>query len=436
MQSRTPNLNRRIIDFGRFIRAFALLLICIAFVGRDVWTSNASAKTIQLTPESDWFSVLSGPSLQPGDEVILADGVYADRRRLQISQRGTRENPIVIRGAEGARAVLRRPDRNQNTMNLVGCQYLVIQDLEITGGAAGIRIGRDGPHLAKFIALQGLHIHHVDGVAVTANFPGETYQGMRFRRNHIHHTSGHGEAFYLGSNNDADGKTTGYIFDSIIEGNYIHDLNGPGVSQGDAIELKDGSYNNIIRDNVIHDTNYPGILVYSTDGKAPNVIERNVIWNGGDHGIQAAADAIIRNNVVFDTKGDAIHCRNHQSAQVGNLQILHNTLLSKSSLRIVTPKDWSGPIVVANNAIGGELRIPNSDQITDAGNVRGVSEKYPANGSAVIGVAVSKHRSSDDFNGTERIGNDAGAYEFSNDGNPGKQVDLVPHSDSVEWPEK
>ncbi len=114
-----------------------------------------------------------------------------------------------------------------------------------------------------------MHIHHIGGVAVTANNPGETYQSLTFRHNHIHHTGGHGEAFYLGSNSKPDGSTDGYIFDSVIENNYIHDLIGGTVSQGDGIELKDGSYDNIVRDNVIHDTNYPGIIVYDADGKAP-----------------------------------------------------------------------------------------------------------------------------------------------------------------------
>ena len=37
--------------------------------------------------------------------------------------------------------------------------------------------------------------------------------------NHIHHTSGHGEGFYLGTNNKPDGSTAGYMFDSLVEGN-------------------------------------------------------------------------------------------------------------------------------------------------------------------------------------------------------------------------
>lgn len=381
------------------------------------------AKTVKLTPADDWFTVLSGPTLSPGDEIELSTGVYSDARRLAISQQGKPGHPIVIRAANNAQVRFKRPDGRQNTINLEGCQYFILRGIEITGGAAAIRMGRRAAHQAKHITLEDLHIHHIGGVAITANNPGEIYEHLVLRRNHIHHTSGHGEAFYLGSNNAADGSTNGYIFDSIIENNYIHHLNGPQISQGDGIELKDGSYNNIVRDNVIHDTNYPGIIVYGTDGKSANIIERNVIWNSGDHGIQAAADAIIRNNLISESKGDGIHCRNHQSAVVGNLQILHNTIFSKSAVRIVAPESFSGSVVVANNAVSGLLRIPQSPRVVTAANLEGVEELFPGPGSKCLGVAKAEFVPDDDFNGTPRDNTrDVGAYRHSASGNPGWKV--------------
>ena len=386
-------------------------------------TTALPGKTVTLSPGENWFSMLSGPSLQPGDEIILKPGVYSNSKRLEISQRGTAEKPIMIRAARDAKVTIKRPDAKQNTINLAGCQHLIIRDLEITGGSAAIRIGKKGTHLAKFITLENLHIHHIGGVAVTANYSGESYEALTFRHNHIHHTGGHGEAFYLGSNSNPDGSTNGYIFNSVIENNYIHDLKGGTVSQGDGIELKDGSYGNIVRDNVIHDTNYPGIIVYDTDGKAPNIIERNVIWNTGDHGIQAAADAIIRNNIIFGTGGEGIYCRNHQSAVVGNLTIVHNTILSKRSIRIIPPKKLSGEMVIANNALSVEPRIPSITGITQSTNITGIREKFPTSKSPCLGTADSSHLVKVDFNNTSREERkDVGAYHFSPGGNPGWKI--------------
>lgn len=387
-------------------------------------TTSLTAKTITLTPDNkEWLVVFNGPSLQPGDEIIFKEGTYSDHRRLQISQRGNAEKPITIRAADGAKVIIKRPDAKQNTLNLAGCQHLIIRDLEITGGDAAIRIGKDRNHLPKFITLENLHIHHIGGVAITANYPGEIYESLTFRDNHIHHTGGHGEAFYLGSNSNPDGSTNGYLFNSLISHNYIHDLKGGTVSQGDGIELKDGSYGNIISDNVIHDTNYPGIIVYDTDGKAPNIIERNVIWNTGDHGIQAAADAIIRNNIIFDTKGDGIHCRNHQSAIVGNLTIIHNTILTNSSIRIIAPEKFSGKIVVANNALKGSPRLPTHPELTQLANLTGITDFFPGSNSPCLHAADPAHPVTHDFNHTTRKGlQDIGAYRHSPTGNPGWKI--------------
>ena len=263
------------------------------FVFSIILSVLASAKTYQVGPSDNWFGLLHGGGLRPGDEVVLKAGTYSNGRMLVLNHVGTAGNPIVIRAAEGARVVFRRPDARQNTFNLAGTQYLKLKGFEITGGSMGIRIYKQGNRMAKFVTLEGLHIHHVGEVAVTCNNVGNTYEGMIFRRNHIHHTSGTGEAFYLGSNSGPGGRTQAQFFHGIIEGNYIHDLNGPKVSQGDGIELKDGSWGNLVRDNVIHDVKYPGVIVYDADGKEPNVIERNLIFNVGDSGIQAAADAIM-----------------------------------------------------------------------------------------------------------------------------------------------
>jgi hypothetical protein len=423
----------------------------------------AAAAIYQLTPDDDWFVVLNGDRLRPGDEVVLANGVYRDARRLVMGHRGTAEQPIVIRAAERGRAVLHRPDARQNTINMVGAQYLILRGLEITGGSTGIRLMKSDSHPCKFVTIEEMHIHHVGGPAVTANSPGNAYEGLAFRRNHIHHTSGHGEGFYLGTNNNPDGSTAGYMFNSVVEGNYIHDLNGPHVSQGDGIEIKDGSYNNIVCDNVIHDTNYPGVIVYGTDGNAPNLVQRNVIWNSGDHGIQAAAEAIIRNNLVFNNRADGIHSHAHQSALVGGLRIVHNTVVSHrpgaAAIRIsLSPQQrLAGPLVIANNAVyapadGFALRVPpRADAgatVIVAGNVgsgateglpahvdRGIwnpagqlardldDHYFPRRGSSLIGAANPQSVVPDDFNGTpRRTSRDVGAYVYGDGANPGWTV--------------
>ncbi|MFK8111904.1 MAG: right-handed parallel beta-helix repeat-containing protein [Rubripirellula sp.] len=289
-------------------------------------------ETIEISPSDDWFSILSGDSLQPGDEVVLGSGIYSNSRRLVICHSGTLEEPVTIRAAAGASVVFKRPDAKQNTINLEGNQHLRLIGLEITGGAAGIRISARAGRQPSDLVLEGLHIHDIGGVAITCNHEGAKYRHMTFRGNHIHHTSGHGEAFYLGGN-----RGSAIISESVIENNYIHDLNGVNVSQGDGIEIKQGSYGNRIVGNVIHDTKYPGITVYGTADHARNVIENNWIWNTGDHGIQAAADAIIRDNKIASVAGCGIYSREHQGAVPANLRIEGNFVIggTNPALRII-----------------------------------------------------------------------------------------------------
>ncbi len=347
--------------------------ICLA--GCLLTGLNANAAVFDVGPEDDWFELLSRRTLNPGDEIVLRQGVYSDGRLLAIRHSGTAGRPIIIRAAAGAEVVFRRPDAKQNTMNLLGTQHLHLRGIEITGGSSGIRIGPDGDRQAGDVVIEAMHIHHVGGPAITCNHVGGIYQRMTFRRNHIHHTTGHAEGFYLGGND-----ASAILSDSIVESNYIHHLNGPDVSQGDGIEIKQGSYGNRIVGNIIHDTGYPGVTVYGTRGEAINVIENNLIWNTGDHGIQAAADAVVKNNFISGASGCGIYSREHQAAVPDRLRIEANHVVGSgdAAVRIIGSPATSGvttPVIeVTENQLFASdnqlaFRIENAELSLARGNV-------------------------------------------------------------------
>ncbi|MGY8641032.1 MAG: chondroitinase-B domain-containing protein [Verrucomicrobiales bacterium] len=142
--------------------------------------ATVDAKTIEISPlDKIWFEVLSGPSLAPGDEIVLASGTYSDPRRLQITQRGTATKPITIRAATGANVIFKRPDARQNSLNLAGCQYLILKDLEITGGDAAIRIGK------KATTSPNSSLWKTSTSITSAAWPSpRTIQGKSTRRSH------------------------------------------------------------------------------------------------------------------------------------------------------------------------------------------------------------------------------------------------------------
>lgn len=400
---------------------------------------SAWAEVFEVTPADDLEAAIN--ALEPGDELVVGGGTYTLTERFGVTVHGTAQSPIVVRAKDGEEPHIHRPAADQNIIDVDDASYLVFRGLEFSGGSHGLRlIGAD------FVTIEDCEIHDTADVALSANSGGD-YEGLQILRNHIHDTNGTGEGMYLGCNDDGC-----RVFDSVIAGNYVHHTNGPTVEQGDGIELKEGSYGNVIRDNVIHDTNYPCILTYSTSGNgAPNVIERNVMWGCGDHGIQSAADAIIRNNIILGSGSDGLAMQPHQSGAPSNLTVVHNTILHPQN-HAIRISGITGPVTIANNALyaqnGSAIFVSGgAGQLTTTGNVGegGVSgggalapgalasdfvaasyagappmDVFPATGSALVDAGDAAHVAADDFNGTPRNGvADAGAYKFDSAGNPG-----------------
>jgi hypothetical protein len=313
-------------------------------------------------------------ALNPGDTLLLADGTYPLSSRFSIQLTGTAELPITIRSAPGVTAVITYVNASQNTINIENAAHVRLIGLEVTGGSHGIRILDSDD-----ITVDRCHIHHTADVGLSANVPGGTYERLRLTRNHIHDTGGTGEGMYLGCNYDGC-----RLLDSVIEGNYIHHTNGAGVTQGDGIELKEGSAGNRIADNVIHDTGYPCIITYSTVGNGgPNTIEGNLMWGCGDHAIQSAADAVIGNNLILGATYDGIRCQPHQNGTPSNLEIVHNTVLApaNNTLRV---SGITGTVVIANNA----LYAASGDAIRVDGVLGGVTIAGNRGAGSTTGVAA------------------------------------------------
>lgn len=371
--------------------------------------------------------------LEPGEELVLGGGTYFVTGRFAISAQGIAAKPVVIRAKLGERPVINQRDRAEDILEIESSRHLVVRGIEFLGGAHGIGIID-----SDFVTIEDCEIHNTGDAGIAAN-SGGTYEGLRLLRNNIHHTGGTGEGMYLGCNYNRC-----RVARSLVEGNYIHHTNGPTVEQGDGIELKEGSFENIIRDNVIHDTNYAGIITYGTVGNGGrNTIERNVIWNSNDNGIQSAADALIRNNIVL---GSPIAMQKHQSATPSNLEVTHNTVITSGDA--IAVRNASGPIVIANNAVFSEaayaIRLVSGDigQIMVVGNVgagmlqrfkegfvrgRGVRDDFvnakfgefrsidlrPKAGSSLIGAGSSTYVTPGDFDDAPRAARaDAGAYRY------------------------
>ncbi|MFK7887554.1 MAG: right-handed parallel beta-helix repeat-containing protein [Gammaproteobacteria bacterium] len=290
-------------------------------------------------------------ALQPGDELVLHDGIYAQGCARRLTINGTASQPIVIRAAAGASPLLTRPAASgccHNNIELSG-SYFTLRGLRFQHGSAGVRF-QDSHH----ITFEDNEIFDTLNNALTMN--SADTNGHVIRNNHIHDTGldpvgeTEGEGMYIGCHS---GNCV--ASNHLIENNYIHHLRGTSSGGNDGIEIKFRSYGNTVRGNVIHDTNigtsYPCIFAYGHGAGAPNVIESNLVYNCGE-AILVSADAIVRNNLVVSSSSHGIHSRQQNPAPgVKNLSIVNNTIYGTHPTCVQLRWNNATNVTFANNAV-------------------------------------------------------------------------------------
>jgi hypothetical protein len=309
-----------------------------------LWSMAEPLQLLQLDWDAGLSAVQNGAilkatvsGLQPGQRLELGSGTWSVDSFFSIDLAGTPAAPIWIAAKPGATPVITRPNTSQNALNVganTQARYLVLEQLEITGGDTALKIFK-----ATQLWIDQCHIHDCGGAGIAANTYDTSF--LHLTRNHVHHTAGTAEGMYLGAN---DGVVA--MSHSVIADNHIHDTFG---DQGDGIELKQGSFANRIVGNEVHDTKYPCITVYGTAGLAPNVIERNVCYRSQDNVMQVQGEAIVRDNlIVGGSQGFQSH--DHQGMTM-NLEVVHNTIVSQN--RGANLADWNNRpgMVFANNVV-------------------------------------------------------------------------------------
>ncbi len=424
------------ISYSLVLKLMALVLISLISI------KGVHAAIIEIGPNDNIKATVD--AMQPGDILELRSGNYILTSRFGITLNCTAVLPCEIRAKSGHTPHIQRLSADQNIIDIESSNYVTFRGIEFSGGSRGLRLND-----SSFISLIDNYIHDTGDAAITANDTNSMYQDLNILRNHIRDTNGAGEGLYLGCNNNAC-----QVFNSLIEGNYIHHTNGASVTQGDGIEIKEGSWGNIVRDNVIHDTGDPCIITYSTVGNgSANIIERNIMWGCGDHAIQSAADTTIRNNIILGSAADGIRSQPHQNGTPNNLEFSHNIILNTtgSVIRLI---DVTGTVSIANNALYSQsgVAIRASGILTAVtvlnnigqGSLIGINngfnsngdlavdfvnasysgslpqDVFPKTGSLLINSANAQWNANDDFNLNSRTGSlDVGAYRFQPDGNPG-----------------
>ncbi len=282
-----------------YIAASLLALIALSL--------SAHAETIAATPETI-VQVLA--RVNPGDTVVLADGVYKGDHRLTRS--GREGAPIVIRGQGGAVF-----DGGDTCLWLEGASWVTVENVRFQNATtAGMRV-RMGPLPdAEHVTVRDCvfadnrkwgiitsHVNHFtieDCEAFGATIEHGIYVANSgddnvIRNNRIHHNAGNG----IHMNGDPSCGGDGVMSRLLCEGNVVYENGTKGGSGLSIMHVQDS----IFRNNLLYDNHAGGIVLF---------------WYVGDEKTQSSKNNVIANNTVYYPPGQGRSCLLMRNTATGN----------------------------------------------------------------------------------------------------------------------
>jgi hypothetical protein len=138
-----------------------------------------------------------------------------------------------------------------------------------------------------------------------------------------------------------------------VEDNFIDGVKAPDPQIGYGMEVKLNS-SAIIRNNVVMNTKGPGIMVYGSESLATvSLIERNVT-TGSRHSsgiLVGGGPAVVRNNIAASNKEAGIDLQDYEKrGLLRNINVANNTLYRNGAGGIRVPEAGISRVVIINNA--------------------------------------------------------------------------------------
>ncbi len=306
----------------------------------------ASGGTLEIGPDSDLCSALR--QMEPGTEIVLQPGDY--RAGCVMRRGGLPQSPVVIRAADPE-----RPPRLSHP-GLVNMLEIHASDIVIRGLAFGpSATDADGVRIitGNRITIEDCQFTQLGGIAVAANHTST--HGLTVRRNVI--TNSNTTALYFGCHDGISCSVTGLS----VVGNRIKGVTAANSEIGYGIEVKLNS-SALIRDNIIVDTKGPGIMVYgSRDLTIGSLVERNFVRGSRTSSgiVVGGGPVVVRNNVSGWNFEAGIGLENYsRRGLLRGIAVTHNTVYANGQGGIIAPASGTLDVVVRNNAGAGRSSTP------------------------------------------------------------------------------
>ena len=315
-----------------------------------------------MTPSQNGAALAAAiAALIPGDRLEISGGEYSLDPFFTIDLAGTAMAPIWIAAQSGELPTFTRPDALENVVNIgtgSAARYLVLEALEISGGAIGVSI-EDGENI--WLNANSINGTGGRGVAATTISTDSLY----ITRNTIRDTGGPGQGIALGAPSGLFICTN-----SVIAQNQVYDCNG---ATGAGIQISQGSYGNWIVENLVHDCDWPCILLGGTDGNPINIVERNMTYRSGDNLIEVQSEALVQNNLMMN--GLQGFTSRPTNDLVSDLTFIHNTIINPGRGANLTGWNNRPGLVFANNVVYSQTAdavrfVSGSTGVDVRGNVR------------------------------------------------------------------
>jgi hypothetical protein len=235
---------------------------------------------------------------------------------------------------------------------LVNLLEIRASDITIRGLAFGPTIDEaDGVRIISGdrITIEECQFAGMGGIAVVANHTSA--RGLTVRRNVI--TDSNSTGMYFGCHDGSSCTISGVL----VEANRIRGVTTPDPGIGYGIEVKLNS-SAVIRDNLIVDTKGPGIMVYgSRDLVTMNVVERNFVRRSRTSSgiVVGGGPAVVRNNVSGWNLEAGVGLENYgRRGLLRGIAVTHNTVYANGEGGITVPS--SGPLDAALHNNAGQAR--------------------------------------------------------------------------------
>ena len=317
----------------------------------------------EIVPVSDATSLRTAiDAAQAGDEIVLADGVYAISANLICDATGTAQAPIRVRAANPHGALI-----NSSAVEgfVIRAPHWRIENLVIAG-----------------TCVDDSNCEHAIHIAGDADFTVIRDNRMR--------------DFNAQIKSNGVPAEIGYVFpdDVRIEFNELYDTRarntGNPVTKLDVV----GGRRWVVRGNTIYDFeknggNFISYAAFLKGNSRDGLMERNLVicernfaggvrlglsLGGGGTGSQFCEDAtcppehqngILRNNVILNCPDVGIYLNSAL-----NTQVLHNTLYATAGIDVRFPASTAD---LRNNLLSGQIRNRDGGSSSQSGNLASVS---------------------------------------------------------------